>query len=104
LLEAMSCAVPVVVTDVGGNAELAKGCGVILDPRAIGKGLEEALRNLRRDPRERRAMGESARRRVKGHFSWDDNCNRLERIYDEVIAHHPSSIGEGFTPSRGRVL
>jgi glycosyltransferase involved in cell wall biosynthesis len=88
LLEAMSCAVPPIVTDVGGNAGLASDCGIVVDPRCIRIGVREALGRLRGNPQLLKSIGESARRKVQARFSWEDNYASLERIYNEVIAGH----------------
>lgn len=88
LLEAMSCAVAPIVTDVGGNANVARGCGIIVNPTDIRNGVREALRHLKGDSRWVKSIGEEARRKVRDHYSWETNCTRLEEIYDKVIRLH----------------
>ena len=66
----MAASLPMVVTDVGGNAEavIDGECGYVIpphDPTALAKALE----NLICDSGRRQNMGEAARRRVAESFS-----------------------------------
>jgi len=88
LLEAMATGLPAVVTDTGGNPEVAvegeTACLVpVGDPEAMGG----ALASLLADPARRRAWGQAARRRVEAEFSLDRMVNAYEAIYEELIRH-----------------
>ncbi len=70
VLEAMSCGLPVVVTDVGGTGEVMtdKVHGFLCPPREPQL-LADALRALWRDPNLARRLGEAGRTRVVEAFS-----------------------------------
>lgn len=70
VLEAMSAAKPVIVTDAGGNREIVvdKGTGFIVPPRdAVA--LAEAIKSLLNLSDRGRAMGERGREIIKNNFT-----------------------------------
>jgi glycosyltransferase involved in cell wall biosynthesis len=68
LLEAMSCGLPCIATDVGRNTDLLKGdCGVLL-PRDKQDHLIDAIVDLADDPIKRRRNGRAARQFVEHYF------------------------------------
>lgn len=71
ILEGMAAKLPMVVTDVGGNAEAVVHSltGLVVPPRAPDE-LADALLAVARDP-ERRRMGEAGRLRMETVFSMD---------------------------------
>lgn len=71
ILEGMAAKLPMVVTDVGGNAEaVVHGLtGLVVSPRAPDE-LADALLAVAQDP-ERRRMGEAGRLRIETVFSMD---------------------------------
>lgn len=81
LLEAMSCGLPVVATNVIGNQEVIahreNGLLCETDPESI----KEALLRLHENPDLRRALGRHARTTIEQHFS-------LERIIDLEMEIH----------------
>ena len=72
VLEAMSCALPVVAFDDGGPAEVIQnGKDGVLVPREKGsEGFASALTCLMRDERLREEIGREARRKVEERFNW----------------------------------
>lgn len=83
--EAMACAVPCVVTDVGDAAWIVGDTGVVVpaaDPEALGRELSRLLR----DPN-RRDAGTAARSRIEREFSMDVLIRTTERVL--------SAVGEG---------
>jgi glycosyltransferase involved in cell wall biosynthesis len=76
ILEAMSAALPVVATRVGGTPEIVDGsCGVLVaarDPKALAG----ALTDLNANPERRKTMGREARQRVEERYT-------IERMVDE---------------------
>lgn len=86
ILEGMAAGLPMVVTDVGGNAEAVVDgeTGLVVpahDPARLGA----ALATLAADPARRRAMGAAGRRRVAEHFSLDACVAAYERLYEGLL-------------------
>ncbi len=80
LLEAMATALPVVVTDVGGNPEIVRHEREgLLVPRGDAAACGAALSRLLREPNYARTLGAAARARV-------DAVYRLERTVDAYHA------------------
>ena len=85
ILEAMATGLPVVATDVGGNAELVvNGETGSLVPRANPDVLAAAIRAYAEDIVLRVAHGKAGRQRVGDRFSLDGMVEQYERIYDEM--------------------
>ncbi|ADH90488.1 glycosyl transferase group 1 [Ancylobacter novellus DSM 506] len=81
LLEAMSYALPVVTTQVGGNTEvIAKGGGILV-PSHDPERLAAAIRELIGDPGRMRALGHAARANVERHYSITAMVEGWERTY-----------------------
>lgn len=70
ILEAMSCARPIIASDAGGNGDLIlnEECGLIFHKGDI-HGLEQALRSIFIDPKLRSRLGFNARQRAEQYFS-----------------------------------
>jgi glycosyltransferase involved in cell wall biosynthesis len=77
-VEAAAAALPVVVTNVGGLADLVIDgtTGFAIEPDD-GDGLIAALRRLEADPELRRSMGRAARHRAEREFDARTNADRL---------------------------
>lgn len=86
LLEAMAMAVPVVATRVGGIPQLVHDgeTGVLISP-GDDRALADAVKQLMGDPVRAATLGESARRYVKTHYSFDRRMERLERILEDLL-------------------
>lgn len=82
LLEAMACGLPVVATDVGGNAEalLHETGGLIVAPRDA-RALAEAILRLAGQRPRLHEMGIANRGRVETHFSLRTSVDRLAQWY-----------------------
>lgn len=86
LLEAMSCALPVVATAVGGNPELvADGATGSLVPAADSHGLGRLLERYVREPALRREQGLAGRKRVEDQFSINAMVERYLAVYDALL-------------------
>lgn len=71
LLEAMSHALPVVATSVGGNLEaVEQGKGGCLVPSGNAEQMADAITSLLGDPRAAAAMGHAAKERVAERFTF----------------------------------
>ena len=78
ILEAMSCGLPLAVTDTGAGRELAEGCGRISRP-GDPRGLAENMLWLMTDGEERGRMAAEAYRRAGEEYS-------LSRWVEDVLA------------------
>lgn len=86
ILEGMAAGLPMIVTDVGGNAEavLDGETGLVVpprDPAALGR----AILRLAGDRPGRLAMGRAARARVQTEFSLERCVDRYDRLYRSLI-------------------
>ncbi|OSY89008.1 glycosyl transferase [Tenacibaculum holothuriorum] len=86
VIESMSCAIPVVATDVGGVAEaITKETGFVCKARDY-KALASKVVFLLQNEQLRKKMGENARKRVLEHFTIDKIIKAYQNEYDELIA------------------
>jgi sugar transferase (PEP-CTERM/EpsH1 system associated) len=87
VLEAMSSALPVVATRVGGNPELVTdGVTGMLVPPGDAASLAGALQTYRRDTVLRQRHGAAGRTRVEAHFS-------IERMVQEYLSLYLNVLG-----------
>jgi len=96
ILEGMSAGLPMVVTDVGGNAEAVVDgdCGRVVPAHAPAE-LGAALLEFALDPARRAACGARARARVAGHFS-EARCIELYRdLYSRLARGVSPAIPPG---------
>jgi glycosyltransferase involved in cell wall biosynthesis len=84
LLEAMSCGVAPVATDVGADGEALRAAGILLDPKDLDGQLRLALRTLLDFPDFRTELARRARARVLERYSLSDNLDRLLALYREL--------------------
>ena len=80
ILEAMQCALPLAVTDVGAGRELAEGCGYV-SPPGDAESLAEALLALLTDPACSRRLGEKARIKAENEYALANTSAKLMEIY-----------------------
>jgi len=86
ILEAMSTALPVVATRVGGNAELVEdGLTGELVPPANPDALAHAMLRYFRNPRATRRHGKAGRNRVERQFSLDRMVSGYEQLYCRLL-------------------
>jgi colanic acid/amylovoran biosynthesis glycosyltransferase len=85
VLEAMACALPVVVTDCGGLREaVTDGIEGFVCPRRSPEALAESLRALWRDPQRARRIGEAGRARVLAEFALPQQIESFVRFYEAL--------------------
>jgi glycosyltransferase involved in cell wall biosynthesis len=84
LLEAMSCGVAPVATDVGADGEALRAAGILLDPKDLDGQLRLVLRTLLDFPDFRTELARRARARVLERYSLSDNLDRLLALYREL--------------------
>ncbi len=83
--EAMSCAIPCVVTDVGDAAWIVGDAGLVVPPRnpeALAKGWCDIFTM---DRESRLTMGMKARQRIIDHFSLASVVAQYEALYEAVL-------------------
>jgi len=83
--EAMACAVPCVVTDVGDSALIVGDAGRVVpakDPEALATAIIELLRT---SPEFRQQLGKQARERVKYNYSLDSVVMKYEAVFRGVV-------------------
>lgn len=84
VLEYMSHGLPVVVTDVGGNASLVEqGTGICVPP-GDAAALSAGLGKLADSPPLRAKMGRGGREKVTRDYSWQRSMAELERYYLDI--------------------
>ena len=84
ILEAMACRLPVVATNVGGNAEaIIDGSGGIIVSPQNPQELSKAIEKLASTPELREKYGRFARCRVENEFNW----KKCTLIYSDLYAH-----------------
>ena len=86
VLEAMSCAKPVVASRVGGIPEIiADGVDGILVPSEDSDALRKSLEGLVRSQAKRQDMGQAARNKVLREFSPETTYGRMKSFYHAVL-------------------
>jgi glycosyltransferase involved in cell wall biosynthesis len=87
IIESMQAGLPMIVTDVGGNAEAVSDSetGLVVAPRNP-EALADAILRLAGDAELRRRYGVAGRRRVEAHFSLDGCVAAYEALYCGLLA------------------
>ena len=83
ILEAMACGLPVIATDVGGNAELVQHgqAGLVIPPDDV-PAMAQALCRLATQPLEAQRMGTAGRAAIEQRFSLQAMVAAYQRLYD----------------------
>lgn len=86
ILEAMATGLPVLATDVGGNAELvSRDRTGLLVPAADAGAMARALASLAQDPMRARRMGQAGRAEVEARFSLQAMVGSYQGLYDRLL-------------------
>jgi glycosyltransferase involved in cell wall biosynthesis len=86
LLEAMSFARPVLVSDIPENLEVAEGIAVTFkrdDPSDLARGLR---RMIGMDAMERQGRGNISRERIEQQYTWDHVTDEVEALYRRLVS------------------
>jgi L-malate glycosyltransferase len=83
-VEASSCGLPVIATNIGGLAEVIEHnqTGILVEVES-SDAIANALTNLYFDDGLRRRMSENAIRTVKLKYDWENNVRLMMDIYDD---------------------
>lgn len=101
ILEQMAVGLPMIVTDVGGNAEaVVDGENGRVIPPGDASALSRALIDLHDNPARAAAMGRASRLRVEEKFSLQRMCAQHMRLYRSLC--DPARVATDDLPSRGR--
>lgn len=101
--QAMACGLPVICTTNTGGADIVRdGIDGYVVPIRDVCALKEKILCLYENPDICRAMGESARQRVAGGFSWADYGDRMHEHYRRILSpsantarHEASAVQSG---------
>ncbi len=94
ILEGMATGLPMVVTDVGGNAEAVvdQESGIVVpphDPQSLGA----AILALASNPELRNRMGNAAKSRVETLFSLEQCVRRYDEVYQRLVRSRSENLG-----------
>jgi len=98
ILEAMAAGLPVVATEVGGVPEIVEhGKTGLLVPPGSEEALYCAVQRLASDPALRQQLAMAGRNRVSTDFTIDSMIERIEALYDYLLARKRKthSAGDG---------
>jgi len=86
IIEASSCSIPVVVSNVGGLPEVVEDnvTGFVV-PKENPKETALAIEKLILDDELRNKMGNEGRKRVERLYNWEDNVNQMIEIYKDIL-------------------
>jgi glycosyltransferase involved in cell wall biosynthesis len=85
LLEAMASALPVVVTDVGGNPEMVRHTVEgLLVARGDADGIAAAILHLRANPGTAKALGDAGAARVRAQYRLETTIERYYALYHRL--------------------
>ena len=90
LLEALSCEVPGVASDVGGNPELIENgiTGYLFENANVDEAIDRILRIKENNELEK--LGNNGRKLVENHYSWKQTIKKTILIYNLLTKKLPS--------------
>ncbi|MBA2560860.1 MAG: GT4 family glycosyltransferase PelF [Propionibacteriales bacterium] len=98
VLESMSCARPVVATDVGGVREALEGFGLVVPPLDF-EALGQAAVQLLRDDEMRFELGRRAREQVLAHYRVTQSVDAYHRVYARLRSTPVSRPNSSSSPA-----
>jgi glycosyltransferase involved in cell wall biosynthesis len=90
LLEAMSCGLPIIATDVRGNRDLiSNGENGLLVPPKDSKKMAEAIITLLEDEKLMERLGKNARKTIVENYTWNAVFNKFLKCYESLARGQP---------------
>jgi glycosyltransferase involved in cell wall biosynthesis len=86
VLEACACGTPVISTTACGIADLVERFGYVVDLSV--KDMCGAMFRILNDEKMRAEFGAEGKRLVREELNWDKISQRMDQIYNDVIANH----------------
>lgn len=84
ILEAMSCSLPIICTDLPQLRHIVDRCGLMVPVKDI-KALAKAILKIASDADLARELGACGRERVMKSYSWDDTVQKTVLLYHDII-------------------
>ena len=86
LLEAMSCGIPVIASDIGGiTMAVENGRTGMVVPSGDSHALANAIVSLAEAPDKRKEIGQAARRSIVDNFSWNSVVLKLVDLFEQSL-------------------
>jgi glycosyltransferase involved in cell wall biosynthesis len=101
IIEGMAAGKPVVATAGGGVLEIVvDGVTGLLVPMGDADAMAQAITRLLEEPSGARRMGDLGRQRVREYFTIENTAYKVERVYDNVLAHFGKAARNGHRNKR----
>ena len=85
LLEGMSCGLPIVATDIGGNNEvIVSGVNGLLVPKKSPQIMAEAILKLLNNSDLRKRIGQEARTTIEKYYTWEKIADNILEVYKNL--------------------
>ena len=86
IIEAMSCGLAIIASEVGGIKEAVDSCGILVK-RGDKEEIKNALEKLLKNPSLIREIGRRAREKVKREFSLEKMLEETEEVYKAILGN-----------------
>ncbi len=90
VIEAMSCATPPIVSDMGGLSEIVvdQECGLLVPPKHPAA-IAAAVLELYHHPEKRKRLGQAAKQRIYDRFHIQATISQTISLFEEVMREQP---------------
>ena len=87
ILEAMSCELPIIVSERVGSAEIVEkhNCGILVDPKNEQM-ITGAILKMIEDETYRNTLGRRGKIAVRDNYTWEHMILNLKNIYEEMLS------------------